>query len=97
MIFPDFLQIREIGDDCGLLVAERQINEIPDAGNIQFVRHSKKLVVLALAKAVHMFGKTVQLVHIDHRALQSSEGGVIALQHGDVTVLTKHIPDSQPV
>ena len=76
MAFPNPLQIREVGDHRGLLAAECQVDEVLDAGQVQFEGHGFKLGVLTIGKAVQPLGQIIQLVHVDGLAVQPFEGRV---------------------
>ena len=87
MAFPNPFQIREVGDHRGLLAAERQVDEVLDAGQVQFEGHGFKLGVLTIGKAVQPFGQIIQFIHIDALGIQPVEDGVRAFQPHHPAVL----------
>lgn len=85
--FADPLQIGEIGDHGGSLAAKRQVDEIPDAGQVQLAGHGFKFDILALREAVQPLGQIIQLIHVDALGGQPVEDGVRAVQPIHLAVL----------
>ena len=92
MILPDLLQIGEIGNHCGLLAAEGQIDEIFNVRQTQFAGHGLELVVLTYAEAFQPFGQVVQLIHVDILSHQPVENGIGAGNLDHPAVLCQRVP-----
>ena len=69
--FPDALQIGEVDDDCGLLAAEGEVDEVLDVGQAKLDGHGLEFFDFTLAEAVQPFGQVVQLVN---RQMKFSQG-----------------------
>ena len=75
MVFSDLFQVGEVGDYCGLLTAECEIDEVFDVGQAQGGRHGLELDDLVIIEAVQPFGQVVQLVHVDGLTRQAVQDG----------------------
>ena len=73
MVAADGGEVGKVGNDCGLLAAEGQVDEILQLKKLQPVRHRLKLRGFAGVEAVQPFGEVIQLLHIDREHLCAFE------------------------
>ena len=92
VIPPNLFQIGEVGDDCCLLAAEGQVDEILDPTAPELYRRCLELRRLLICEAVQTLCQLVQLIQIHAPARQSFEDGAGAVHFADSAVLPHSVP-----
>ena len=72
-------EVRKVCNDCSLLAAEGQVDQILQFKKLQLVGHRLKLCGFAGIKAIQPLGEVVQLLHIDRKHLRALEHRVKAV------------------
>ena len=95
MVAADGGEVGKVSDDCGLLAAEGQVDEILQFEQLQLVGHRLKLRGLAGVEAVQPLGEVVQLLRIDREHFHSLENSIEAVDLFHLAVRLDRVADLQ--
>ena len=88
-------EVRKIRNDCDLLAAEGQVDQILQFKKLQLVSHRLKLCGFAGIETVQPFGEVVQLFLIDREHLRALEHRVKAVDLLDLAVSFDRVANFQ--
>ena len=95
MFAADGGEVGKVGNDCGLLAAEGQVDEILQFKQLQLVCHRLKLRGLASVEAFQPFGEVIQLLHVDREHFRALEHREKAINRHHLAVGLDRIADLQ--
>ena len=95
MVTANSVEVGKVGNDCGLLTAESQVDEILQLEKLQLVGHRLKLCGLAGVEAVQPFCEVVQLLYIDRAHLRALKDSIEAVDLLHLAVRLDRVADLQ--